>query len=227
MRVLDLFSGLGGFSKPFADRGHEVTTLDMNPSFWPDIKANLMRLAVDDPRVQGFDVILASPPCETFSVARIAKNWVSPGVPRSDAARSAIELVRHTLAMIDRAAPRFWVMENPNGMLKTVIGPPIAVITLCQYGAKWQKPTCLWGRFPPGAIRPRCSPGASCHEAAPRGSGSGVQGVRDPAERARMPYGLGEALCITMEADSLVPIVSGLPDTGTDGPGINHEKTYR
>lgn len=37
MRVLDLFSGLGGWSAAFRDRGHEVITLDIEPKFKPDI----------------------------------------------------------------------------------------------------------------------------------------------------------------------------------------------
>ena len=44
MKVLDLFSGLGGFSQAFKDRGHKVTTLDNNPEFNPDICIDIMML---------------------------------------------------------------------------------------------------------------------------------------------------------------------------------------
>ena len=197
MKVIDLFSGLGGFSAAFVARGHDVTTLDMEPRFRPDIEADIMDIRPGD--LPPSDVVLASPPCQTFSVATISRHWYSPGVPKTQAAVRGIEVVRHTLRLIGSMGPRWWVMENPDAMLKRVVGPPAAVITLCQYGARWQKRTDLWGRFPPSAIRPPCRRGSPCHEPAPRGSVSGVQGVRDPALRAMLPYGLSEALCISME----------------------------
>jgi hypothetical protein len=89
--------------------------------------------------------------------------------------------------------PRFWVIENPAGMMRHV-REPREKIYLCAFGAPWKKPTHLWGEYP-GPIGRPCAP----HQAAPRGSRSGVQGTRSPAERARMPYGLGEDLCIRME----------------------------
>ena len=68
MRVLDLFSGLGGWSAAFKDRGHSVTTLDIEPKFKPDICADI--LSIDSISKLGtFDIVLASPPCEVFSIA--------------------------------------------------------------------------------------------------------------------------------------------------------------
>ena len=44
MNVLDLFSGLGGWSAAFKDRGHAVTTLDIEPKFKPDIVKDILEI---------------------------------------------------------------------------------------------------------------------------------------------------------------------------------------
>jgi site-specific DNA-cytosine methylase len=75
MRVLDLFSGLGGWSAAFKERGHEVLTLDIEPKFKPDICKDILEVNSIDELGQ-FDVILASPPCEVFSIAAVwLKHW--------------------------------------------------------------------------------------------------------------------------------------------------------
>jgi site-specific DNA-cytosine methylase len=86
VRLLDLFSGLRGWSEPFAERGHEVLTLDFAPRFGADMTADILEVAATDFPWQP-DVVLASPPCEAFSVLRIA--WYEatsrrpgPGNPR-------------------------------------------------------------------------------------------------------------------------------------------------
>ncbi|MEE9181260.1 MAG: class I SAM-dependent methyltransferase [candidate division NC10 bacterium] len=62
MRVLDLFSGPGGFSQPFRDRGHEVVTLDNEARFEPDVLADIRRIRFPGlpPIKQSFDQVLAS-----------------------------------------------------------------------------------------------------------------------------------------------------------------------
>ncbi|MEE9198149.1 MAG: DNA cytosine methyltransferase [bacterium] len=200
MRVLDLFAGLGGFSQAFRDRRHEVVTLDKDPRFKPDVQADIreVRFPGLPPMDRRFDVVLASPPCEAFSVASIPRYWVKSGEPKDDAkVTEGLSFVSCALALIAGIRPRFWIMENPSGMLKTVLVPPTQTVHLCNFGAPWQKRTDLWGRWPGGDLDDPwpCAP----HEAAPRGSRKGVQGVRDPAERAKLPYGLGEELCKRME----------------------------
>lgn len=97
MKVLDLFAGLGGWSKPARERGHEVTTVDLDPRFGTDIVADVFDLTVD--RLGGpgaYDLILASPPCEKFSVMTIGRNWYRDGSPKTAAAAAALRLVTHT-----------------------------------------------------------------------------------------------------------------------------------
>lgn len=193
MKIVDLFSGLGGFSQAFVERGHDVITLDLDPRFKPTIVADIREIRYPSLSLNGdIDVVLASPPCKAFSVASIPHHWKDhkPGLKVAE----AVGIVANALRLIAEIQPTYWVLENPCGMLKRMIGDPKETIYLCSYGTKWKKPTDLWGRYP-GKLKLPCAP----HEAAPRGSKKGVQGVSDPAERAKLPYGLSLELCKRFE----------------------------
>ena len=194
MRVLDLFAGLGGFSRPFRDRGHAVVTVDLNPSFDPDLCVDVRELGFPSTLLgtDRFDVVLASPPCERFSVASIRYHW-KDFRPSSQVAE-ALGVVACAVRLIAEIGPTYWVVENPDGMLKRLLGQPKETLYLCSYGAKWKKPTDLWGRYP-GFFSRACAP----HEKAPRGSKRGVQGENSRAKRAELPYALGQELCTRIE----------------------------
>lgn len=187
MRVLDLFAGLGGWGLAFRERGHEVIGVDFIPDFEPEICADVFDLnPVTLVETYGtFDVITASPPCERFSVLRIGANWTPGHDPKTHQAWTAMMLVWRARHLIEALRPAFFIVENPRSKLRKL--PPVQAwmrrtVTYCQYGAPWQKPTDLWGGFPPSFVtRPVCLPEADCHVAAPRGSRSAIQS--DSAER--------------------------------------------
>lgn len=194
---LDLFSGLGGFSAAFreSDEWHLVTIdLDPDDRFNPDVRADVMDLRPAD--LPDADVVLASPPCRTFSMANQPSPHWDGETPVSDDVREAVCLTFHAVGLIHALAPDYWFLENPrHGKMDAVLGAPTGYVTYCQYGLEWQKPTDLWGRHPPMEYR-TCSPGADCHQ---RGEGGWDTGekrkhVRDPAERAKVPHDLSLAV---------------------------------
>ncbi len=207
MRVLDLFSGLGGWSSAFRERDHEVITSDLDPRFGCTVTGDILddSVALDIIAQGPYDIILASPPCEGFSVMNIGKNWTPPPehAPKTDTARLAVRLVERTRQVIDTLQPRAFIIENPRAKLRklpVMAGLERRTVTYCKYGLTVMKPTDLWGGFPPTlTLRPPCKNGDPCHESAPRGSKRGIQGIADSAERAKVPYLLSLAVCEAME----------------------------
>ena len=68
---------------------------------------------------------------------------------------------------------------------------PRYTVTYCQYGDKRMKPTDIWTNHPNPQFKPACHNGDPCHEAAPRGSKSGTQGLKNAMTRSIIP----EMLC--------------------------------
>lgn len=204
MKVLDLFSGLEGWSRPFRARGHDVFRVEINPRF-PAEHRDVMTL---DPRDLPWrpDIILASPPCTAFSVMRIGRNWTHDHQPKTEAARLGLQLLERTLWLIGQLTPRWFIIENPRGKMRRM--PQLAhlerrTVTYCQLGEFRIKPTDLWGGFPPSLRLPEpCSNGDLCHMAAPRGSRTGTQGM-DSAESAKIPEMLAQLVCGAAEIDIL------------------------
>lgn len=221
MNVVDLFCGLKGWSAPFLDRGHHVWTTDIDPEFDPDLATDVRVLA--DIAASGskpfdtIDVLLASPPCESFSVASIGHHWTGGRrayVPKTNEARTGIELVKATLRLISIWQPRIAVIENPRGVLRNLglLHDPVTV-WYCHYGETRAKPTDLWGYPFPDSwhARPKCHnrrpghPTECCckdHEAAPRGAKTGTQGINTYALRSEIPYELATSICLGAEGNS-------------------------
>jgi site-specific DNA-cytosine methylase len=201
MRVLDLFTGLGGWSKAFRDRGHVVDTLDIDQKFKPTFCMSVLDVKPD--MLRGYDLILASPPCECFSVASIGHHWTGglrQYIPRTVEARCALDLIRHTFRILKRSN---FVLENPRGVLRKVAPiQPSTTVWYCQYGDERAKPTDIWTSIKELKWRPQCyNNNPVCHHArAKRGAKTGTQGRKGPELRALIPYGLSLDVCLQMEA---------------------------
>jgi len=175
LRVLDLYAGLGGWSAAFRRHGHDVTTLDNDPRFGCDVTADILdpdipfRLEQRGP----FDVILASPPCETFSTLAFQRGHykmtgTKPNATyeaATPAGELALALVHRTLFLVGALNPTYYVIENPRALLRELmpVGVPRiqrpgsrpleASVWYCHVGHKVggrvvAKPTDLWGRVP-------------------------------------------------------------------------------
>jgi|TARA_B100001540_G_scaffold283502_1_gene275083 hypothetical protein len=151
MKVLDLFSGLGGASEAMLNHGWDVLRIEKNPElfFVPNTKimdvydlGQLIDLQIAGGNIpEQPDLIWASPPCTDFSDGYSS--------PKSKAGRAgidydpkeAIDLVKETKRIIDMINPRYWIIENVRGsikFLKPILGEPTLIIDSI----------VLWGRFP-------------------------------------------------------------------------------
>lgn len=190
MKVLELFAGTKSISKAFKKAGHEVYTIDNNPDLNPDLCINILDLTPDHIPFKP-DVIWASPPCTCFSVASISKHWQDQQ-PKTINAALSIHIVKRTLELINKLKPKYWFLENPRGMLRTLplMRPYIRkTATYCQYGDFRQKPTDIWTNCEEWTPK-KCDTNSTCHEASPRGSTTGTQGMANATERGAIPYKL-------------------------------------
>jgi len=220
LHCLDLFAGLGGFSQAFEESDRwDVTTVDIQADFDPDVQADVMDLRPSD--LPGADVILAIPPCDVFSLANTRSRYWDDvrDVPTDEKSREHVALVFHTLGLINALAPDYWFLENPRGRLRWYLGEPRATVTYCQYGEDYQKPTDLWGQHPPGMTYRSCSQGAHCHDTVARDddhSGVLANSMRDPAERAKVPYELSKAILEAVEGRQTQQTLTAVADGGED-----------
>ena len=192
MNILELFAGSRSIGKAAEQQGYKVFSSDINDYQGIDYVCDLLMFDVD---ILPFtpDVIWASPPCTGFSVAAIGHHWTGGKgayIPNTDTARLGIQLLRETLRIIDQINPDVWFIENPRGLMRKM--PELEkmqryTVTYCQYGDKRMKPTDIWTNSKTWKPRPMCKNGDSCHEAAPRGSRTGTQGLKNNYERSKIP----------------------------------------
>ena len=198
MKVLELFSGTGVLSVAFRERGHRTLTADWSGK--PDIFRDISYLGAKEiiKRFGHPDVIWASPDCTTYSVMCISKHRDGTK-PKSLYAENCDKTNTHVCDLIRELKPKAWFIENPVGMLRKMpfieqlmrdTGGKRYTITYCQYGERRQKPTDIFTNHPDPQFKPPCKRGAPCHDAAPRGSRTGTQGIKGRRERARLPVEL-------------------------------------
>ena len=130
MKVLDLCSGLGGFSEAFIAAGHEVMRIENNPllsnvanteimcifelrDFIEDNLDKIMSSGVAS--LNNVDVILFSPPCYEFSLAfnapRAIHSRENAGIPY----QPDMSIFHCGLDIIRMLNPRCWIVENVRG----------------------------------------------------------------------------------------------------------------
>ena len=198
--VFDFYSGTGSSTKAFEEAGHRVVKVELDEYFEAD-ERDILALTSEGliAKYGQPDFIWASPPCTAFSVASIGHHWNIDRTPKTEAASFNQTLVAHTLELIKGLQPKYgWLMENPRGMLRTlpvVQGLERRTVTYCAYGDSRMKPTDLWGSVKGWVHRQACKNGDKCHEAAPRGSRTGTQGLKGAKERSRVPYELSKDIC--------------------------------
>lgn len=196
--VFDFFSGTGSSTQAFEDAGHTVIKVELDTQFEAHERDILTLSAIYLIHTYGKpDFIWASPPCTSFSIAAISHHRNPDGTAKSSTAYLGDMLLSKTLGLIDLLNPTYWLMENPRGMMRKhplMINQPKKTITYCQYGDNRMKPTDIWGNLDSWTPRPMCNNGDKCHDAAPRGSKTGTQGLKNASIRSMVPYQLGKEI---------------------------------
>jgi len=193
LKVLELFAGSCSFSNVAATYGFETYTTDIKQ--FGDID-NVSDIFDFDYKNLDFnpDIIWASPPCTTFSVASCYHHWTAPDendlrYPKTNEAEVGLKILEKTIEIMHYLNPKYYFIENPRGLMrKMLLVQPFDryTVSYCQYGDTRMKPTDIWTNLEFDAKL--CKNGATCHEAAPRGSRTGTQGLKNNHERSKIPY---------------------------------------
>lgn len=204
MKTVEYFAGTKSFSKVMAKNGHQTFTIDTEKDLQPDLICDILQ--IDPKGIQGTQLFWASPPCTGFSVAAIGHHWgggFRKYEPKTETAKLGMRLVMQTIETIKQSKPDFWFIENPRGVLRKLefmetsmkeLGGVRHTVTYCQYGENRMKPTDIWTNADWWKPRPMCKNGAPCHEAAPRGSKTGTQGIKGARDRGVIPPALFEEI---------------------------------
>lgn len=138
--ILHLCADIGSDSLPYKEAGYNVILIGS-------------KIGVENyhppENVYG---IIANPPCTMFSFAR-----TNAKKPRD--LREGMFLVKECLRIIWECQSRiikdvqkysplkFWVLENPDAMLRWFLGKPAMIYNPYDFGENYQKRTALWGIF--------------------------------------------------------------------------------
>ena len=202
MKVVELFAGTRSVSKAFERKGIKTYAIEMDRQH-PNIDwyADISKITAEDivERYGIPDVLWASPPCQSYSVASIGyhryKGEDGELKPKTQFALDSDKLLHHTLEIIQTLIKDYnpnliWYIENPRaGMrkMRCMADLPRYTITYCKYGDSRMKPTDIWTNHPSPQFIAPCKNGDPCHDKAPRGTRQGTQGLKGAVERSKIP----------------------------------------
>ena len=154
MRVLELFSGTHSVGKICKEKDWEVISLDLKGA---DINQNILEWNYKQFPVNHFDIIWASPPCDSFSNLR--KSWIGRKLKchnglvcthellQKDINEIGLPILRRTEEIINYFKPKYYFIENPKtGLMKNYMQHhKYYDVDYCMYSDfGYQKRTRIW-----------------------------------------------------------------------------------
>jgi len=135
MKVLIACEFSGIVRRAFEEKGHDAISCDLIDTEIPGnhYKGNVLDIINED-----FDLMIAHPPCTYLCVS--GNRWLKDNTERTKLRDQAIEFAK---ILYNSKIPKI-VIENPIGILSSVIGKPTQIIQPYQFGHCTQKSTCLW-----------------------------------------------------------------------------------
>lgn len=141
MKVLVACEYSGRVREAFAKLGHDAMSCDLLPT---DIPGNHYQGDVMDVLGDGWNLMIAHPPCTYLSVAGVG--WFNEekyGGKAKERKQKRIEALAFLKALYDAPIPRVAV-ENPVGFASSMWRKPDQIIQPWQFGDEATKATCLW-----------------------------------------------------------------------------------
>ena len=135
MNVLELFAGSRSIGKAAESLGYNVFSSDINEFEGIDYAVDILEFDINKVPFKP-DIIWASPPCTTYSIAAISHHRPH-NKSLSDFAIKSDRMVQKTLSIIQELQPNKWYIENPRGLLrkqKFMMGLPRTTVWYCKYG---------------------------------------------------------------------------------------------
>ena len=132
MKVLVACEYSGKVRDAFIAQGHDAISCDLLPteSDGPHYQGDVTDILND-----GFDLMVAHPPCTHLAVSGSRHFW-----RKEKEQKEALDFVR----LLMNAPIKRWCIENPVSVISSCIRPPDQIIQPWQYGHGECKSTCLW-----------------------------------------------------------------------------------
>jgi site-specific DNA-cytosine methylase len=135
MKVLIACESSGTVRDAFRALGHDALSCDLLPS---DNGGPHYQGDVTDILGEGWDLMIAHPPCTYLSVSGM--HWTTRGLRDPKLTEDALDFVRLLMAA---PIPRICI-ENPVSIISTRIRKPDQIIQPWHFGDDASKKTCLW-----------------------------------------------------------------------------------
>lgn len=136
MKVLIACEYSGRVRDAFIKAGHDAISCDLLPSdsdFGPHYQGDVFDIIND-----GFDLMIAHPPCTYLSVSGM--HWTARGLRDPRLTERALAFVKMLMdSPIEKIA-----IENPISIISSRIRKPDCIVQPWQFGEDASKKTCLW-----------------------------------------------------------------------------------